>query len=213
MRVTASKDAHSWIGRFFWRWTLLLAFSFSCYGEEFTPLQLVDATVRDVVADMDANQEVYGEDGNKLRAMVLQRVAPHFNFDRMTQLALGKHWGQATPDQRRRLSVEMLELMIRTYANSMFKFRNHPLKLEGEKRLNERSAIVRLSVKTDSGQKVSVVLRMENRAGEWQVIDVVIDGVSMVITYRGVFAEEISKSGIEGLIESIRTENLERSVQ
>jgi phospholipid transport system substrate-binding protein len=175
------------------------------------PLELVDRTVRDVVADMNERHELYSADEAALRAMVLERVAPYFNFDRMTQLALARHWREATPDQRRQVSSEMLQLMVRTYANAMFTYRNHPLNLVDEKILSARSAVVRLSVKTDSGQKVSVILRLENRNEQWQVIDIVIDGVSMVITYRGTFAQEISKGGIEGLIDSIRKENLARA--
>ncbi len=196
-------------------WLLVLAVVLSgpALAKDLSPLELVKATVNDVVADMNANQGVYATDQVKLRAMVLQRVAPHFNFDRMTQLAMASHWAKASPEQRKQISKEMLEMLVRTYANSMFKFRNHPLNLVDEKLVNERTAIVRMSVTTESGQTVSVMLRMEKRKGPWQVIDVVIDGVSMVITYRGTFAEEISKSGIDGLIKNIKSENLQRATQ
>lgn len=188
--------------------------SFAALAEApISPLRLVELTVNDVVADMDTNQDVYSQDQEKLKAMVLERVAPHFNFKRMTQLAMGKNWAAATPAQRKQISDEVLQLMVRTYANSMFKFRNTPLKLESEKMTGPRSAMVRLSVTTTSGNPVAVVLRMENRDNRWQVIDVVVDGVSMVITYRGTFAEEISKSGIDGLIASIKQDNLKKSTQ
>lgn len=196
-----------------WWLLLVVALGGPALAAEISPLELVKATVNDVVAEMDSQQDVYSGDQVKLRAMVLERVAPHFNFERMTQLAMASHWAKATPEQRQQVSKEMLEMMVRTYANSMFKFRNHPLNLVDEKLLNERTAMVRLSVSTDSGQTVSVMLRMEKRKGPWQVIDVVIDGVSMVITYRGTFAEEISKSGIDGLIKSIKGENLQRATQ
>lgn len=178
-----------------------------------SPLRLVELTVNNVVADMNANQAVYSADPAKLKAMVMERVAPHFNFRRMTQLAMAKSWATATPAQRQQVSDGMLQLMVRTYANAMFTYRNHPLKLVNEKKTSERSAIVRLGVTTTSGQPVDIVLRMENRANRWQVIDVVVDGVSMVITYRGVFAEEVSKSGIDGLIASIQQDNLKKNAQ
>jgi phospholipid transport system substrate-binding protein len=123
---------------------------------------------------------------------------------------MARYWSQATPQQRRQISEEMLQLMVRTYTRAMFTFRNQPIALVDEKIINPRSAVVRVRVTTTSGQDASVVLRMENRADRWQVIDVVVDGVSMVITYRGTFAEEISKSGIDGLIASVRQDNLQR---
>jgi len=177
--------------------------------ESSSPLKLVELTVNDVVADMNTNQALYQKQPEQLKAMVQERVAPHFNFERMIQLALATHWAQSTPEQRRLLSDEFLQLMVRTYANAMFTFRNEPVNLVGEKKLSNRSAMVRLSVtNTATGNPVAVMLRMENRNDHWQVIDVVVDGVSMVITYRGTFAEEISRNGIDGLIASIKQDNL-----
>ena len=174
-------------------------------AEEVGPLRLVELTVNEVVADMNANQDVYAADSAKLRAMVHERIVPHFNFRRMTQLAMANHWTAATPEQREAISNGMLDLMVRTYSNAMFTFRNTPIKLVNERKISERSAIVRLSVtSSSSGQPVDVQLRLENRNGAWQVIDVVVGGVSMVITYRGTFADEIRRGGIDGLVASIQ---------
>jgi len=178
--------------------------------ENVGPLRLVELTVNDVVADMNVNQDVYVSDSAKLQAMVLDRVAPHFHFRRMVQLAMANHWAAATPAQRAEITDGMLKLLVRTYANSMFTFRNQPINLVGERQTGENSAIVRLSVtNSSSGQPVDVILRMENRNDRWQVVDVVVGGVSMVITYRGTFAEEIRRSGIDGLIASIKKNNLD----
>lgn len=191
---------------------LLASFSLFAADQAIGPLKLVEITVNDVVAEMNAHEADYSQDQEKLKAMVLERVAPHFSFKRMTQLAMAQHWKTATPAQREQISDEMLQLMVRTYANSMFTFRNAPINLLGEKQTSPRTAMVRLSVtNTDTSQPVDVILRMENREGRWQVIDVVVGGVSMVITYRGTFAEEISKTGIDGLIASIKQDNLKQN--
>ena len=190
---------------------VLLLLAQGVNGQEPGPLELVEATVNEVVAEMNANQEIYADDRDKLRSMVYERVVPYFDFGRMTQLALGPHGRDATPEQRRRIRDGMIRLLVRTYASSMFEFRNEPIHLIGENRMGSRGATVRLSVtNTSSGKPVAVILRMENRDDRWQVIDVVVDGVSMVITYRGVFAEEISRGGIEGLIETIEQGELEQ---
>ncbi|MBR9913193.1 MAG: ABC transporter substrate-binding protein [Gammaproteobacteria bacterium] len=174
-----------------------------------SPLKLVEITVNDVVAEMNANQELYTEQPEKLQSMVLERVAPHFDFQRMTQLALAKNWSSATPAQREQITNELLQMIVRNYSNAMFTFRNTPIKLLSEKLSGERSARVRLSVtNSNTGNLVDVILRMEHRNSNWQVVDVVVDGVSMVITYRGTFDAEVSKGGIEGLIASIKANNV-----
>ena len=185
--------------------TLCLMLGSAAWAEETSPLRLVELTVDEVVAEMNANEAMYTEDSAKLRAMVHERVVPHFNIRRMTQLAMANHWASATPEQRDAISNGMLDLMVRTYTNAMFTFRNTPIRLVNERIMNERSAVVRLSVtSSSSGQPVDVQLRMENRNNAWQVVDVVVGGVSMVITYRGTFADEIRRNGIDGLASSIQ---------
>lgn len=184
------------------------------HSEEMGPLKLVEVSVQDVVADMNANQKLYAEEPEKLTAMVYERVVPYFNVGRMTQLALGSHWKDATPGQRREIRDSVIDMLVHTYAHAMFEFRNAPIRLLDERETGSRGATVRLSVtNTNSGKPVSVILRMEKREKGWQVIDVVVDGVSMIITYRGIFAEEISRSGIDGLIASIKQDRLQRDLQ
>lgn len=188
----------------------LVLFSTALSAEESSPSRLVELTVNEVVEEMNANEDIYSADSARLRAMVYERVAPHFNFRRMTQLAMANHWAAATPEQRDAISNGMLDLMVRTYANAMFTFRNTPVRLVNERKTGERSAIVRLSVtNASSGQPVDVQLRMENRNDIWQVIDVVVGGISMVITYRGTFADEVRRGGIDGLVASIQKDEIE----
>ena len=173
-------------------------------GED-SPLALVRATITEVVAEMNANAARYEADEAALEAMVKARVVPHFDLDRMTALALGRHLPEVTPAQRARIRDGMVDLLVRTYARALFEYRNHPLQVVDERRRSERAAEVRLATVTDTGKPVSVILRMENRGAGWKVIDLLIDGVSMVITYRGTFDAEIAKNGVEGLIRRIES--------
>ena len=191
-----------------WLVVFVSALSLSAHAVPNDPRSLVEFTVDEVLADMKANEGVYKDDQDKLQAMVLERMAPHFNFQRMTQLAMGKHWGTATPAQKSAISKEFRQLLARTYANSMFTFRNEQIAVQGKQKGNERSTTVKVRVSSSSGKPVDLLLRMENRNDRWQVIDVVVDGISLVITYRGSFNEGISKAGIDGLISDMKNDNL-----
>lgn len=184
-------------------------FALAGHGEPLEPRALVELTVDDVVADMKANADVYSGSSDKLQAMVLERLGSHFNFQRMTQLAMARHWADADDEQKVTISREFRKLLARTYANSMFDYRNAPIKVVGEQKANARSTIVKLRIASQSGESVELLLRMENRNERWQVIDVVVGGISLVITYRGVFNDKISQSGIDGLITSLEQDNLD----
>lgn len=191
-----------------WLVVLMGALSAGAHAVPNDPLSLVELTVDQVLADMKTNEAVYSQDKDKLQAMVLERMAPHFNFNRMTQLAMGKHWGTASAAQKAAITKEFRQLLARTYANSMFTFRNEQIAVQGKQKGNERSTTVKVRVSSSSGQPVDLLLRMENRNERWQVIDVVVDGISLVITYRGTFNDGISRAGIDGLIADMKNDNL-----
>ncbi|MFA5552218.1 MAG: ABC transporter substrate-binding protein [Trueperaceae bacterium] len=182
-------------------------------AEPLEPRRLVEITVDEVMADMKASAETYTRDPAALQAMVIERVGPHFNFPRMAQLAMARHWATATPAQRRAIAGEFRTLLARTYANAMFEYRDAPIRVMGEQKSNPRNRVVKLRLDSPSGQPVDLLVRLENRNERWQVIDVVVGGISLVITYRGAFNDRIGKSGINGLIADMRGNNLGVSVQ
>jgi phospholipid transport system substrate-binding protein len=190
---------------------LLPVAMFSAHGGDLTPLALVTVTVDEVIADMNSHEERYAEDSTALEAMVHERVEPHFNVPRMVQLAMAKNWATAAPEQRRAVITEFRQMLIRSYMNAMFNYRKEKISLNGEEQIKGRNAMVRLRVARDSGDDVDLVLRMYQTNGHWQVIDVVVGGVSMLITFRSQFQDQITKNGIDGLIDSLRSGNLGES--
>lgn len=185
---------------------LLLAMT-AALADSRSPLELVVITVDDVVADMREHAAHYQAQPQALQTMVLDRVAPHFNFKRMAQLSMGRYWGQASDEQRGRIIDEFRTLLARTYSNSMFAFRDESISVVGEQQSGQRATVVRLKVSSSTASDVDLLLRMQRTGETWQVIDVVVDGVSLIITYRGTFADQISKHGIDGLIDYLHADN------
>ena len=172
------------------------------------PLELVEITVREAFAEVRENEELYRNNGDRLQAMVEERVAPHFNFERMTQLAVAQNWRDATEDERAILTTEFKKLLIRSYANVSYDFRAEFPNIDITPRsISETRAIIRGEVVTNTGQRVVLDVRMENRGQRWQVIDVMVDGVSLIVNYRASFAYEIEQGGFARLIDTLKSEN------
>jgi phospholipid transport system substrate-binding protein len=171
-----------------------------------------DALVRrigdEVLTIIKSDKDVQAGNSRKVVALAEEKVLPHFDFTRMTRLAVGRNWQQATPEQREALIKEFRTLLVRTYSNSLSQYRNQkfvvsPLRADAA----DKDVLVHSAVVQDNGPQIPIDYRMEKEGNDWKVYDVVIDGASLVTTYRGSFNDQIQKGGIDGLVKTLRDRN------
>lgn len=145
-------------------------------------------------ADIDRNpQLIYG--------LVDDILVPHFDFEKITEVAVGKHWNQASPQQQQALSNGFREVLIRTYAMTLLGYSGQEIRyLPVKAGRQESSVIVSTEVRAPGAPPVPVDYRLYKKGGAWKVYDVVIDNVSLVSNYRSSFSSQIRQSGIDGLI-------------
>lgn len=173
------------------------------------PDELVKKTAEEVLAIVRADQELRAGSPKKVLALVEEKVLPHFDFARMTRLAMGRHWREATPEQQQQIVREFRELLVRTYTAAFTSYRNQtvaykPFKMEPA----ANDVTVRTEIVNPDGRPpIPVDYSMYKTSNGWKVYDVTIENVSLVATYRGTFTEEIRRGGIDGLIKSLREKN------
>lgn len=178
---------------------------------DLSPTEVIQGAINDVATDMRSNAAIYEKDTGKLHAMVTERAEIYFNFSRMTQLAMAKHATEATPDQRKAVVQEFRASFIRSYANTLFLYRNVNPTIQLQPGSTDTKATVKMNVKSETGEATTLMLRLEKTDDRWRIIDVTAEGVSLVINARSQFADTIAKSGIDGLINSLREENLKNA--
>ncbi len=133
--------------------------------------------------------------------LVDQIVVPHFDFEKITQSAVGQYWRQATPEQRKALANGFREVLIRTYAQALLNYSGEDIRyLPVKPGQREATVTVPTEVRERGGPAVPVDYRMYEKNGKWLVYDLVIDNVSLIVNYRGSFNTEIRRDGIDGLI-------------
>jgi len=140
--------------------------------------------------------------------LIEAKIAPHFDMDRMTALAAGRAYRQATPEQRKRLSDEFKSLLIRTYANALNQYRDQTISYEplrAEPNANE--VTVRTQVNRPGQTPVSIDYSMEKTPSGWKAYDVIVGGVSLVTNYRDEFTQQVRQGGIDGLIKALVAKN------
>jgi len=173
------------------------------------PDKVVKTVADEVLNALREDPDLRAGSQTKMAQLIEQKVAPHFDFERMARLAVGRNWRQAAPDQQRALVEQFRALLVRSYsaaysAYKMIVIEVKPLRLQG----NEDDVQVRSEIKLPGGAPpVSVDYSMVKSTSDWKVYDVTVDGVSLVTTYRNSFAEEIRQSGIDGLIKSLKDKN------
>ena len=152
-------------------------------------------------AEIDRNPSlIYG--------LVDDIVAPHFDFSKITQAAVGKHWRKTTAAQRRALTESFREVLIRTYARALLNYSGQEIRYLPVKPGRRKSTVVvSTEVRERGGPPLPVDYRMHLKAGAWKVYDVVIDHVSLVSNYRSSFNTQIRQTGIEGLIRRLNEMN------
>jgi phospholipid transport system substrate-binding protein len=178
-------------------------------GADQSPEAMVKDVANEVLNSLREDPDLRSGSQNKMAELIEKKVAPHFDFERMTRLAVGRSWREATDDQKKTLIEQFRQLLVRSYSTAYSAYRNivvdvKPVRMQP----GEDDVQVKSEIKLPGGAPpVNVDYAMYKNNSDWKVYDVIVDGVSLVTTYRSSFAEEIRQSGIDGLIKSLREKN------
>jgi phospholipid transport system substrate-binding protein len=173
------------------------------------PDELMRKNVTEILATIKADPALQQGDTKKMEKLADEKVIPFFNFNKMTQLAVGRGWKEATDAQKTALTNEFRTLLVRTYSAQMAQFRNQTIDVKPLK--GATAADTEVTVKTlinqPGGSGIPIDYSMEKGKDGWKVHDVLIDGVSLVTNYRSSFGKEIQTTGIDGLIKVLADRN------
>jgi phospholipid transport system substrate-binding protein len=191
---------------------ILGVFMFCALGvaqaEVIAPDALIRNTVDEVIGIIKQDKDIQAGDQKKINALVDAKVLPHFDFQRMTQLAVGRYWRTATPEQKQSVVTEFRNLLVRTYTKVFTVYRNQTVDIKPFRMVTgDTEATVKTVINKPGSEPVSVDYEMELAADGWKVFDISIEGVSMVMSYRGTFSSQIQESGIDGLIKTLSDKN------
>lgn len=179
------------------------------FAQDVAPDALAKKVTEEVLTLLRADKDIQAGNKSKVYDLVEAKVLPHFNFTRMTRLAVGVPWRQASATQQQSLTNEFRSLLVHTYASAFSQYRDQsieyrPLKMQAA----DTEVTVQSRIKqSGGGDPIEVNYSMEKTDHGWKVYDVVIAGVSLVQNYRSTFTSEIQKNGIDGLVTSLTNKN------
>lgn len=178
---------------------------------EIGPEALIKQTADQVLKNIKANSAKYKEDPAQLFALVDEVVLPHFDFNAMTDLALGIYKSKIDATQKPLIINEFRALLVRTYGKALLEYNDQViafLPMEGSEA--DGDVLVRSEIEQAGGFPIPLNYRLKQGKQGWKVYDITVDDISLVTNYRSSFARQIKKKGIDGLIELLRSRNVEQ---
>ena len=177
-------------------------------AQDSAPDSLVKGITQEVISAIKQDKDIQTGNSKKVTDLVEAKILPHFNFGRMTQLAMAVNWRKASPDQQRVLTQEFRALLVRTYSSALSSYRDQiidykPLRAKAE----DTEVTVRSEVRQKGAQPVSIDYELEKTPAGWKVFDVKVGGVSLITTYKDDFANQVRESGVDGLIKTLASKN------
>jgi phospholipid transport system substrate-binding protein len=172
------------------------------------PDVLIKRISNDVIEFAKADQEIHAGNQKRVLDLVEKKILPYVDFQRMTALAAGRYWRQASPEQQRQLIAEFRALLVYTYSGAISQIRDQGFQLKPmQVGPSDTEVEVRSLVIPTRGEPMQLSYRLEKTPAGWRIFDVNVFGAWLVQTYKGTFASEISKSGIDGLIKTLSEKN------
>lgn len=193
---------------FLWVFGVFLLVSGQAIADVDSPDALIKKVSDDVLTIVRQDKDIQSGNTKKAMDLVEAKVLPHFNFQHMTALAMGKDWRKATPEQKKRLSEEFKTLLVRTYSNALTGYRDQTIRYKPVKmQSGDEEVLVRTEIVQPGNKPIQLDYALEKLADGWKVFDVVVAGVSLVTNYRDTFSQEVRANGVNGLVQMLVAKN------
>ena len=186
----------------------VMALSSHAIAQE-APDALVKRISQEVLDIAKTDKEIQGGNQKRVLDLVETKILPYVDFQRMTALAAGRFWREATPEQQKSLIKEFRSLLVYTYSGAIAQVKDQvvefkPMRMDPtDTEVEVRSQVVQ----SRGGEPISLNYRLEKAGASWKIYDVNVLGAWLVETYKGNFAAEIGKNGFDGLIKALSEKN------
>ena len=186
---------------------LFVAASAALANEE-APDAMIRKVTDDVLNIVRQDKDIRSGNTKKAIELVEAKVLPHFNFQRMTALAMGRDWNKANAEQKKRLTDEFKTLLVRTYSNALTGYKDQTIRYKPAKlQAGDTEVMVRTEIVQPGNKPIPLDYSLEKQPEGWKVYDVVVAGVSLVTNYRDTFNQEVRANGVDGLIDMLAKKN------
>ncbi|TAM49318.1 MAG: ABC transporter substrate-binding protein [Paraburkholderia sp.] len=198
--------------KFFWIVLVSGLFSFASGAfaqsvDTNSPDSMIKTVTGQVLDQIKSDTSIKSGDINKITQVVNEKILPYTDFRRTTQLAMGRAWRQATPQQQNQMVEQFKMLLIRTYSGALSQVRDQTVQFKPFRADPGATDVVVRSVVMNNGQPVELDYRLYKTAQGWKVYDLNVAGAWLIQAYQQQFAEKINQGGVDGLLQFLTQRN------
>jgi phospholipid transport system substrate-binding protein len=177
-------------------------------AQQLGPEELVKKVTDDVLATVKNDKDLAAGDRQKALKLAEEKVLPLIDFEEATRLAVGRSWREATPEQRKKLTDEFRRMLVRTYSSAIQRYEGQTMKvMPSRSKPGDTDVTVHNQYIRPGAKPVQLDYQMRKTDAGWKIYDIVVEGVSLVLTYRSEFDAVVKQSGIDGLIKRLAEKN------
>jgi phospholipid transport system substrate-binding protein len=178
------------------------------FAQDLGPEELVKKVTAEVMDALKSDKQLAAGDRSRAIKLAEEKVLPHVDFEESTRLAVGRAWAKATPEQKKKLTQEFRNMLVRTYSNAIQPYEGQQMKVMPVRmKPGDTEATVQNQFTRAGAQPVKIDYSMRKTDAGWKIYDIVVEGVSLVLTYRSEFDAVVKQDGIDGLIKRLAQKN------
>jgi phospholipid transport system substrate-binding protein len=188
---------------------LLFIEAAAAQGNDLKPDELVKQVTDDVLAAVKSDKQLAAGDKQKALKLAEEKILPHVDFQEATRLAVGRAWQQANAEQKKKLVDEFRRMLVRTYSGAIQAYQGQTMKVQPLRMKPDDTDVTvhNQYVRAGGGKPVQLDYQMHKTDQGWKIYDIVVEGVSLVLTYRSEFDSVVKQQGIDGLIKRLADKN------
>jgi len=153
-----------------------------------------------------------GLDNAQRRQRIEGIALDRFDFRTMSRLVLKRDWSRLSREQQREFVEEFRSYLAHSYGSRLERYEQQTVQVEGERAEPRGDVTVQTRIQGGSVDGAEVDYRLRHRKGRWRIIDVIIEGVSLVSNFRSQFAEVLDRGGPEELLRRLREKNAQANL-
>ena len=134
-------------------------------------------------------------------------VYGNFDLQVMSRLVLARNWKRFSKEQQQEYISQFKTYLSNNYGTRIERYNQEEVEILEARDEPRGDVVVRTRIAGGEFNGALVDYRLRNTAGEWRVIDVVIEGISMVSNFRDQFKEVVSSGGPELLLKKLKEKN------
>ena len=182
--------------------------SVTAEAKNMKPDELVKKVTDDILSAVKSDKQLAAGDKEKALKLAEEKVLPLIDFQEATRLAVGRSWKDASNEQKERLTTEFRRMLVRTYSNALGRYEGQTMKvLPSHYKPDETDVTVRNQYIRPGQKPVEIDYAMHKTDDGWKIYDIVVEGVSLVLTYRSEFDAIVKQGGIDQLIKRLAEKN------